>query len=132
MKVKKINTVFGVLEVKLGQVDSGDVDVKSFGLRETGLAKDILKIEARKRALDDPAKYLSDDEKDLETVGGDSGKEYIRAFNIALAKGLNEKDSEIYARQAMNSRKKMLMDDHNNKFPPELINMAWEKIKRKN
>ena len=42
---KKINTVFGVVKVSGdGNVGPGDVDPTSFGLRETGLIKEVQHI----------------------------------------------------------------------------------------
>ncbi len=130
---QKINSIFGVLTIDVNDklpVAVDDTYAKGFGVRETGLAKEILKIDAHKKALADPNAWLTDKQNKLKAIGEKAGVAYLDSYKVAFERGLNEKDSEKFAEDAMNHIKKLSMEQHNAEFPPEITGQIWKKLKK--
>ena len=128
---QKINTVFGVLDVAADDVFPATLDIEdTFGLRESGLAKEMVKTKSHFEALNDPKTYLMNKADDLKAIGIAVGKEYKYTYAKAFIKGLSETESEKHARDAMMSMKKIKMIDHEMSFPTEYTSKSWNKIEK--
>lgn len=130
---QKINSIFGVLTITANDKFPAAVDdsyTKGFGIRESGMAKEILKLDNLQTALNAPGTYLDRMKAGMKSIGESSGVVYKDSYKQAFDRGLNEKECEKIAGDAMDRYEKTQKQAFDLEFPPEIVGQVMKKLKK--
>lgn len=129
-------TLFGNMPINryraAGTQQALDALYEDFVPREVGLLRTIDLQNKLGDSLSNPSIYLYEKNTDLEKIGRELVDIYKNAYSKVYNKGKTVDEAKKYAQKYTETYKKIKLDKHNEDFPPNLVQEAVNKLKRRN